>query len=241
MTAKEQARTRQAAGLVYLLTRKQVKNLNLRVQKDGSIHVSAPPRVPAAAVDDFVARHRDFINEARARLAAKAAATPKDPLPDGTPLTVDGVPRRVICRAGSQATYRLLPEALLLTLPDPADGEAKAALFDRFLKDTAKALLPDRVAALLPRFAPHQGGMPALRFRTMKSKWGICRPGRGEITLNTRLVLLPPALADYVICHELAHFVHPDHSPAFWAHLEKILPDCKARRRALRDIALPWM
>ena len=63
--------TRTAGGICYTLTRKAVKNLNLRVRPDGSVAVSAPKRVPAVAVDAFVLRHAGLIAGARERLAAR--------------------------------------------------------------------------------------------------------------------------------------------------------------------------
>jgi predicted metal-dependent hydrolase len=73
----------------------------------------------------------------------------------------------------------------------------------------------------------------------MKTKWGVCRPREGRVTLNRNLVYLPPSLVDYVICHELAHFHHADHSAAFWQYLATVMPDCKARRKALNAFAIP--
>ena len=57
----------------YELTYKSVKNLNLRVKRDGSVHVSAPKRTPLERVDDFVLRNLAFIQRAQARLQAKSA------------------------------------------------------------------------------------------------------------------------------------------------------------------------
>ena len=57
----------------------------------------------------------------------------------------------------------------------------------------------------------------------------------GEIRLNWRLVQLPPALADYVVAHEVAHLVELNHSPRFWALVETLLPGHAALRRELDD------
>ena len=51
----------------------------------------------------------------------------------------------------------------------------------------------------------------------MSSRWGSCTPGDGSIRVSTRLAPFPAWVLDYVLVHELAHLAAPDHSPRFWA------------------------
>ena len=67
-----------------------------------------------------------------------------------------------------------------------------------------------------------------------KARWGSCDAGK-NIKLNWRLTMLPPALRDYVIIHELCHLRELNHSSAFWRIVEKYCPDYRSRRRSLRD------
>jgi predicted metal-dependent hydrolase len=73
--------------------------------------------------------------------------------------------------------------------------------------------------------------------RSQKSRWGSCSP-KNTISLNIRLYLLPPRLADYVILHELVHTRIKDHGPTFWKLLEERMTDAKARDRELRRFRL---
>ncbi len=66
----------------YTLTRRHVKNINLRLRPDGSVGVSAAPRVPQAQIDDFVASRAAWIHKARACMFARQAALDAQPLPD---------------------------------------------------------------------------------------------------------------------------------------------------------------
>ena len=52
-------------------------------------------------------------------------------------------------------------------------------------------------------------------------RWGSCSPDAGKIRLSDRLVGFPPWVLDYVIVHELAHLKEPNHSPAFWALVDR--------------------
>lgn len=72
-----------------------------------------------------------------------------------------------------------------------------------------------------------------VQFRDMRRKWGSCS-SKGTLTLNTRLSWLEEALAEYIVCHELAHLIELNHSKAFWAVVERYMPDYKARIKALR-------
>ena len=62
---------RTAGGITYTLTRRRVRNINLRVRADGSVAASASPRVPAAYVDAFVTARADWVRTAQARAAAR--------------------------------------------------------------------------------------------------------------------------------------------------------------------------
>lgn len=74
-----------------------------------------------------------------------------------------------------------------------------------------------------------------LRTRKMKTRWGVCNKSSMTVTLNTSLIHKKLFLIDYVICHELSHFEHMDHSKYFWKDVEKHFPKYKLARKELRD------
>ncbi len=101
--------------------------------------------------------------------------------------------------------------------------------------EEALALFTELSDAVFPLFARVLDGRPpVLKVRQMKTRWGVCAPARRQITLNLRLAEKPRAAAEYVVLHEYAHFVHPNHSPAFWAVVARYMPDYKARRTLLK-------
>ena len=128
--------------------------------------------------------------------------------------------------------------ACLLVQPvDLSEGSVRALLEAWFRREAAR-LLPERAWPL----ARCLGVLPA-RFviRDQKTRWGSCS-SRGTISLNWRVVLLTPDLADYVLVHELCHLRHLDHSQRFWSMVARLLPDHAERRRRLADMQpdLAW-
>ena len=167
----------------YELTRKCVKNINLRVRPDGTVAVSAPMRTPQDRIDGFVLSRADRIIEA----VGRARQTP--------------------------------------ALPEPSDDEVRACML----------FVRSEVDRLFPYFASLGVAYPEIRFRHMTSQWGNCRTSENRVTFSTRLALLPRDCVSMVVAHEMCHFLHADHSAAFYAELEKIVPDYRELRKKMRS------
>ena len=226
--------------LTYTLTRKRVKNINLRIHPDGRVAVSAGAWVPLSAIEAFLRREEPFILAAERRRAAALQSRPRPlTLSPGEQLPIGGILRTVCVEKAVRDRVALSGNALTLYVKDPADPALRGRVFFAFFNREADRVLAEHARALYPLFSPRPASFPLLKFRAMKTKWGVCRPAKGQITLNRSLLFLPPALVDYVICHEFVHFRHPDHSAAFWEELTRFLPDCKEKRKALSDFPLP--
>lgn len=87
--------------------------------------------------------------------------------------------------------------------------------------------------ALLRRAADFGLTVSRVSVRNQRSRWGSC--GRdGHVSLNWRLLLMPDAVRDYVMVHELMHLRRLDHSPAYWALVAEACPDFRTSREWLR-------
>lgn len=73
-----------------------------------------------------------------------------------------------------------------------------------------------------------------ISIRAAKTRWGSCS-ARGNLNFHWKLILMPPGVLDYVVVHELAHRKEMNHSPMFWAEVERILPDYRQRRKWLKE------
>jgi predicted metal-dependent hydrolase len=119
---------------------------------------------------------------------------------------------------------------LRIYAPHDADIDA---LIRAWLYEQAARLLAWRLA----RNARKLGRAPSrFALSDAQTQWGSCTRS-GHVRLNWRLVQAPLALIDYVAAHELAHLVHLDHSPRFWAQVAALCPDALARRAELRRMS----
>lgn len=182
-----------AGGVEYELTRRRVRNLNIRVRTDGSVAVSAPRRVPLSSVDAFVAAHAGWVAAAQGRMAVHMANRAAEP-----PL-----PSKAIALHQMQALC--------------------AQYYPLF-------------AATCPR-----GEMPRIAVRDMSTRWGSCSLKTGTLCFALRLCVMPLPAQEYVVVHEFCHFAHPNHSPAFWAAVARVMPDYKARQALLKGRSVPFI
>ena len=99
------------------------------------------------------------------------------------------------------------------------------------LSSGMKSLLPEKLERYSGLLGVNYGRVTV---RCQKSKWGSCS-AEGNLNFNCLLMLAPEGVLDYVIVHELCHRRHMDHSKAFWAEVERAVPDYKEKRRWLRE------
>ena len=127
-----------------------------------------------------------------------------------------------------------LERELCLPLPMDASGADVEVALEQWLQTQAKQVLTQRLNHHAPLLGVRWSRLSLSQART---RWGSARQD-GHIRLHWRLVHLPLSLVDYVVVHELAHLHEMNHSPRFWAWVERILPDHRERRVSLRQVDL---
>jgi predicted metal-dependent hydrolase len=106
----------------------------------------------------------------------------------------------------------------------------RPAELDRELRRRAMDSLPPQLLALA---AAHGLSVARVTIRDQRSRWGSCSP-KGHIALNFRLMLMPPAVREYVLIHELMHLRQANHSIRFWRLVEAACPGFREAERWLK-------
>ena len=190
------------------VTRKRVRNLNLRVHGDGSIVASVPWHTSRERTQQFLDAHAAWIFS---RVSNKAERQDVDA--DASPIyALWGRERRT------------------------ADGHTPSAEeLDELWRGEVERALPEVIDRMEPLVGAHA---TLWQLRAMSSRWGSCTPARGSIRINVRLAAYPPECLDYVVAHELAHLLEPSHNARFHAIVARAIPNERAIRVRLRQSPL---
>ena len=213
-------------SLEYVLERRRGRRgVGLRIDGDG-LRVSAPVSMPLARVEFFVRESEQWVLRKIGEWSTRRVA----PLQWADGARLPWLGGHLTLRLAPGARARAVREGAELRVTAPAgDAEAARRAVVRWYKSVAHDVLSTRVEAL----AQAAGLVPPKVFISpARSRWGSCNTRR-EVRLAWRLVKAPPHLVDYVICHELAHLRHMNHSRAFWGEVERQCPGYRRLRAEL--------
>lgn len=224
----------------YKVTWKSVKNLNLRINSEGTVSVSVPFRTSVETVNDFVRSHVDFIRKALLRNKPREKQRQMQYV-SGEKLRLLGhvVTLKVMALSNGQVPYvswdEHTPQYLYMYAKDSMDTVARGKLLVRFLEQYMHDLVLTIGGHVYERYIAAGYDIPRPTFRVAKAKtrWGSCSPATGRIMINKQLLGAPRRFLEYVMIHEFAHLIHPNHSAQFWAVVAHFMPNWKDIRHEL--------
>ena len=124
-------------------------------------------------------------------------------------------------------------KTIFISTKNPNDPNQIMKQFDSWWRDESTTYLKNRVIKYYPIFQKYGVSLPSIQIRKMKTLWGSCSSNRNVITFNQYLIKAKPACIDYVVLHEMVHFLYPNHSRQFYDFLSIYMPDWKERKRTL--------
>lgn len=210
----------------YVLVRRRGRRgVGLKVDPEG-LTVSAPLSIPVHRVEHLVRESESWVLK---KLAVwRERRVPPASWEEGALVPWLGAPLSLRLMTDRRVSVAQEGDTLVVRAPslDAASvSKAVVAWYRRMALPhfAHRAFVLSRIAGLAP---------PRVMLSSAASRWGSCN-SRREIRLAWRLAKARPALVDYVVCHELAHLRHMNHSREFWSEVEKLCPDYKRLREEL--------
>lgn len=131
--------------------------------------------------------------------------------------------------------YKIIyDENVLIEINDDVIKVKNEKILNKWYKDKIILIFKERLDYYYSIFSENIP-YPLLKIRDMKTRWGVCNRKNNTITLNLNLIKYDYDCLDYVIVHELSHFVHFNHSKEFWSTVSKYYPNYKETQKKLKN------
>ena len=204
------------------ITHKRIRNLYLRLEGK-TIMASAPLFMPDYEVYKFIEEKRNWIYKTYDQMTYKERTTHM--YHGGDTFYIFSTPFKLIKNIGKKSV-NVRENCIYLSYPDDSDDSLKYLYkyMDRILLSKANDFLDKHIG-----FLEDYGYMqkPSLKCRIMSSKWGVCYTRNNRITISSYLIHYPFECLEYIIVHELTHFIIPNHSRRFYDIVENNMPEYK--------------
>lgn len=212
----------------YIIRRKNIRSLSLRLVSRHQLSVSANHLVPQFFITQFLQSHAEWIT------ANSKKFSPKKSLVSLNSLEILGQAYQLNIKKSARDSVVIFEEeqkiyANTIHLTSPHLRK----LFDKKFRPLALKLIRQELSALSDKYGFHYGHVTV---RNTTSRFGSCS-SRNNLNFNWQIIFLPPDIFRHILLHELTHTIHHNHSYKFWLELSKADPDFVAHRHYLRTTA----
>lgn len=213
---------------IKLIKSKRNKYMRLSITPHGEIKLSVPFRVGDGQIIKFLGGHSAWIES----VLAKFGSAKRFVLRSGNKISIIDQDFEIITYAIENANTKChidphTQRIYLFAGKDTANSEQlQLAKFKEVVSRYAKKLIEKEIGAIANGT---DLGVKRISIREQRSRWGSCS-NLGNLNFNWKIVLTPYSVFRYVICHELAHLKQHNHSPLFWAEVEKLHPTYRSDR-----------
>ena len=217
--------------------RKRIRNINVRVRRDGTLYCSLPYYASVKEAEDFIISKQDYLLKSIDNvLSEEKTKSLSRQYVDGEVFMVLGKPYVLKVLQGAKNTCCAENGIITLEVKDPSDYRSKYMTYEKWRRRCIKSIIVDLCGEMYPLFERRGVAMPKkITLGEYKSFWGECFAKRGELKFSYRLFEKDREIIRYVVVHEFAHFIEPNHSSRFWAIVAEIVPDYKELRKKLNS------
>lgn len=222
----------------YILTRKPVKNINLRIKSNGIVSVSSNDNISSKDIDDFIIKKRKYIISALDKFEEKRRLeeTYYRKYVSGENYTLLGRSLRLIVEEKNEEGVFEDGVFVYLRVKDKSDFRHKKRIMTNWIREYQKEEFMKICRNIYKKFIKYDIVFPDIKIRYMTSRWGTCHTQKQVITLNSKLIEAPIYCIEYVVLHEFVHFIYPNHSKEFWNFVTMMMPDWKERKKKLEKL-----
>jgi len=201
------------------IERKKIKNMYLKIKPDGEVIISAHPNISTESIMIFVKSKKNWILEKQ----QKRLLAPSNNLAEDEVLFL-GYRLKCIRKFGVNLEVALEKDKLVIYGPSDLTEEKQSQAIENWMFKQLQRKV-NQYHSHYWSFFERNGFKPIeIKYRQMKSTWGVCRPTRGIITYSKQLIHQPEPFIHYVIVHELCHLLQPNHSAKFYEAVSTLLP-----------------
>lgn len=226
------------AGQKIQILRKGIKNLHVGVYPpEGRVRIAAPISISDEAIRVAVLIRLPWIKRQQRKFLNQNRQSRREYV-SGETHYVFGRPLRLQVRNEGKVHHaEIAPGRLFLRSPEGSTREQR----ETFLENWHRRALRKRAAPMIKKWCSTLGiSEPSWGIRRMKTKWGSCNPIGSQVWINLELAKKSPKALEYVILHELAHFLTPRHDEPFMQVLDNMMPTWREVRRELNAMPLAY-
>jgi predicted metal-dependent hydrolase len=213
------------------------RTVGIVVEPDRRVVVMAPRSATRERVAALVAHRIRWVRRQWERIDSLPARAPPRQWVNGETHRYLGRQYRLKIGTARTPEVKLHGGYFVVSVPDPRNGRAIRAAMEDWYQERAVVLLNHRAQRALAATTWLEVGPLVIRIGQLQSRWGSTSRA-GRITFNVDLVKAPLPCVDYVVAHELVHLRIPNHSPAFWRMLGRVMPDWKRWKERLERVEI---
>lgn len=213
----------------YDLHKSNRKTASVYVERNGQVSVLVPDYLNNQQIENLLESKRKWIYKNLAEWQDLNATRVKREYVNGEGFLYLGRSYRLRL-VDEQDQPLLLKDGFFCLRTDKKRAIDANEVFKEFYRQKGLQRIPPRV-----EYYQRQMGVQPKKIRVieLKNRWASCSPG-GNLNFHWKCMMAPLTGLDYIVVHELAHLIHPNHSELFWNEIDKILPDYHERKEWLR-------
>lgn len=220
----------------YRVVRRQRKTLEIAVNPDASVVITAPMDASIEAIEQKLRKRAAWVTRQQRFFTQFLPRTPERSFIAGETHLYLGRQYRLKVVPNVRESVKLIRGYIVVETLRPNRTDITRELVEGWYRNRAHVKFAEQVEQSLQRFPEPEAFRPkGMIIRQMKQRWGSMSPAH-RLLLNRRLVEAPVDAIDYVITHELCHIAEPHHGTAFFDLLDRVMPDWERRKQRLERI-----